>query len=121
MTVADRWQQPIPTALVDARVQVTGVLARLVDTEQQSRTLHLLVASFDDVTLIEKGKLTFEADMPNTSALDHMTPRLAAHRARARGVVTLADDPHMSLQGERGAFRIGCRPRPGRAPTSAPN
>ena len=106
MTVADRWQQPLPATLVDARVRVTGVLARLVDTEQQSRTLHLLVASFDDVSMTRQARPTYDAEMPNTSALDHMTPALAAHRARARGVVTLADDTQIVLQGERGAFRL---------------
>src|SRR6185436_16744249 len=52
ITVANRWSKDLPATLVDATVRATGVLSRVFDTERQSRALHLLVASFDDLAVI---------------------------------------------------------------------
>src|SRR5262245_44101980 len=51
ITLADRWEAPLPEKLVDADIRVTGVLSRLVDPESQTRGLHLLVPSIGAIVV----------------------------------------------------------------------
>jgi PAS domain S-box-containing protein len=106
ITVANRWSKDLPATLVDATVRATGVLSRVFDTERQSRALHLLVASFDDLAVIAPAGAASDAFMPKTTASEHLAPTAAPHRARARGVVTLATAAQIAIEGERGAWWI---------------
>jgi len=105
VTVADRWDAALPEALVDADVRITGVLARLVDPDSQTRGLHLLVPARDAIATIGRDD-PFYRDVPNAAALEHLAPSLSPHRIHARGYVTLADASHVFIEGERGPFKL---------------
>ncbi len=107
VTVAGHWQQPLPKALVNAQVRVSGVLARLIQTEPQTRVLHLLVPDGDAIAVTRPAHSDpFDNFAPSTGPLEHLTPALAPHRVHVRGFVTFANDAHVFLEGDHGAFRI---------------
>jgi len=107
VTVAGRWPHPLPTALVNAQVRVSGVLARLIETDAQTRGLHLLVPDRDAIAVTTPAHPDpFDNFAPSAAPLEHLTPALAPHRVHVRGFVTFATDAHVFLEGERGAFRI---------------
>ena len=79
LTVAGHWQQPLPQALVNAQVRVTGVLARLIQPEPQTRGLHLLVPDRDAITVTKPARPDpFETFAPSTGPLEHLTPAAGA-------------------------------------------
>ena len=107
LTVAGRWQQPLPQALINNKVRVTGVLARLILPDQQTRTLHLLVPDRDAIVVITAAQTdAFDTFGPRTGSSEHLGPAMAPFRVRARGSVTFATTTHLFLEGDRGAFRI---------------
>ena len=111
LTVAGHWRQPLPQGLVNAQVRVTGVLGRLVQTEPQTRVLHLLVPDRDAITVIKPAHPEpFDSFAPSAGALEHLTPAVAPYRVRIRGFVTLATGAYVFLEGDRGAFRVDLDP-----------
>jgi PAS domain S-box-containing protein len=113
LTVAGHWPQPqpLPQALVNAQVRVTGVLARLIQPQPQTRALHLLVPSRDAIVVSRPAKSDpFEAFTPTAGPLEHLTPAVAPFRVRIRGVVTFGTSRHLFLEGERAAFRVDLDP-----------
>ena len=111
LTVAGHWRQPLPQELVNAQVRVTGVLGRLVQTDPQTRVLHLLVPDRDAITVIKPAHPEpFDSFAPSAGALEHLTPAVAPYRVRIRGFVTLATSAYVFLEGDRGAFRVDLDP-----------
>jgi PAS domain S-box-containing protein len=110
LTVAGRWTRELPTHLVDAVVRVPGVLGRRADAERRSRGLHLLVPTFDALVVLERATSPWDRFAPTAAALEHLSPAVAARRARQIGYVTLADPTQTIIEGERGAFRLRLAP-----------
>ncbi|MEO5821685.1 MAG: ATP-binding protein [Vicinamibacteraceae bacterium] len=107
LTIAGHGQQPLPETLINAEVTVTGVLARLILPEPQTRTLHLLVPHRDAITVTRPpAPDPFETFAPSAGPLEHRTPAVTPYRLRARGVVTFATSTQVFLEGDRGAFRV---------------
>ena len=117
ITVADRWEAALPETLVDAEVRASGVLARQVDPEAQTRGLHLLVPSIGAIAVTKYTDRVDDPAMPNSAAFEHLAPSLSLHRVQARGFVTLADETHVFIHGERGPYELRlAAPPPGPLP-----
>jgi PAS domain S-box-containing protein len=107
VTVAGHWQQPLPVTLVNAQVRVTGVLARLIRPEPQTRGLHLLAPSADAIRVTKPAHPDpFDNFAPNAASLEHLAPSVAPHRVHVRGFVTLSHRGHVFVEGDRGAFKL---------------
>jgi PAS domain S-box-containing protein len=107
VTVAGRWDEPLPKKLLNAEVQASGVLARLVVAEPQTRGLHLLVAGRDALRQTRPApEDPFDAFIPSAGSLEHLAPSMAAHLIHVRGFVTLSDAPHVFIEGEHGGFKL---------------
>ena len=91
LTVAGHWQQPLPQALVNAQVRVTGVLARLVLPEPQTRGAAPARAAAATRSRSSAGRrpIRSTAFALDAGSLEHLTPAVAPYRVRIRGFVTL--------------------------------
>ncbi len=106
LTVAGHAPQPLPTTLVNAEVRVTGVLARLIEPDSQTRILHLLVPNREAIAVTRPPLPDpFDTFTLGTGPLEHRTPAVAPYRFRVRGFVTQATRSHVFLESDGGAFR----------------
>ena len=122
LTVAGHWQQPLPQTLVNAQVRVTGVLARLVQPEPQTRGAAPARARprRDHRHPAGRRPIPSTPSRPNAGRSSTWTPGgRAAPRARPRLRHASPPSAHVFLEGDRGAFRVDLDPGAGTSRRSA--